>query len=273
MRRRNLTTVQFAVVLLTLAMLVGSCSEKKKSATRKPSTTTTTTASGPATTATPKPTAAPDSGSASVWTQDAAQYRGQNGTTYQLDCTPGGPADTVWGSGTYTDDSSICTAAVQSGLITLEAGGKVTYQIAPGQESYDAGLANGVTSVRYARWDGSFTFPDAPPGSVTFATPVESWARNLSDQRGNNGTRVTIDCSPNGQLREAWGSGPYTDDSSVCTAAVHAGLITTAKGGAVVAEVAAGQPSYSGSTANGVTTNDYGAFEGSFTFPTDQKAG
>ncbi|HMX67245.1 MAG TPA: LCCL domain-containing protein, partial [Microthrixaceae bacterium] len=59
----------------------------------------------------------------------------------------------------------------------------------------------------------------------------------------------------------------------VCTAAVHAGLITLAEGGTVNVEVAAGESSYTGSAAHGVTSSDYGAFDGSFTFPSDQPAG
>lgn len=80
-------------------------------------------------------------------------------------------------------------------------------------------------------------------------------------------------CSADGQAGSVWGSGPYTDDSSVCTAAVHAGLITLAEGGTVNVEVAAGESSYKGSAAHGVTSSDYGAFDGSFTFPSDQPAG
>ena len=69
------------------------------------------------------------------------------------------------GTGTYTDDSSICTAAVHAGLITLANGGKVTIEIAPGANSYSGTTANGVTSSSYDSWSGSFTFPAAQPSS------------------------------------------------------------------------------------------------------------
>lgn len=258
-----------AVVLATT--LVAACSSSKKASTKATTSTstTTTTASGGADASGASSDSA-SSGATSVWTQTAAARRGQNGKTFTLACTPKGTASTVWGAGTYTDDSSICTAAVQSGLITFAKGGTVTYQIAPGQNSYDGGVANGVTSKSYGSWSGSFTFPDAPPGTVTVAAGPESWSVNATDHRGKDGTRVTVRCSANGTLGGVWGSGPYTDDSSVCSAAVHAGLITVAKGGTVVIEIAPGRESYQGSTAHGVTSSDYGSFQGSFTFPSDQ---
>jgi hypothetical protein len=233
----------------------------------EPAATTTTAARETTTTATPDDGDGATGSATSVWTQDATQYRGQDGQTYDLDCTPDGKADAVWGAGTYTDDSSICTAAVQSGLITFDDGGSVTYEIAPGLAEYEAGTANGVTSTRYGAFEGSFTFPDAPPGSVDFALGPESWGRRGTDYRGRNGETFSIGCAGGGPLGSAWGTDTYTDDSSVCTAAVHSGLISVDEGGTVVIEIAPGQSSYQGSSAHGVTTSDYGAFEGSFTFP------
>lgn len=249
--------------LLTTAASCGGDDEKSTSGRRPSSTTTTETDSTPTTFDDP----------ADAWAQDAQAYRGQDGTTYEQTCPGGGSAGPVWGAGVYTDDSSICTAAVQMGLITFKTGGDVTYEIGPAKDAFEGGEANGVTSQSYGAYGGSFTFPDAPPGSVEFAAGAESWNRNLADQRGKDGTKVTVVCSADGQAGSVWGSGPYTDDSSVCTAAVHAGLITLAEGGTVNVEVAAGESSYTGSAAHGVTSSDYGAFDGSFTFPSDQPAG
>jgi hypothetical protein len=78
-------------------------------------------------------------------------------------CAPGGPLGSLWGAGTYTADSSICTAAVHAGLITLDDGGTVTIELAPGADSYDSTTANGVTSSAYGPYDASFTFPEDQP--------------------------------------------------------------------------------------------------------------
>ncbi len=60
-----------------------------------------------------------------------------------------------------------------------------------------------------------------------------------------------------------WGSGPYTADSSVCRAAVHAGVIRKS-GGTVRITKFAGQNSYRGSSANGVVTSSWKKYPSSF---------
>ncbi|MGV8840656.1 MAG: LCCL domain-containing protein [Bauldia sp.] len=91
------------------------------------------------------------------------------------------------------------------------------------------------------------------------------WSQNAGRFRGNNGSRYSFICPALGDATPAavWGAGPYTDDSSVCAAAVHAGAIGTG-GGLVTIEIAAGQASYQGMVRNGISTNPWGAFQGSF---------
>jgi hypothetical protein len=66
--------------------------------------------------------------------------------------------DTVWGTDTYTDDSSVCTAAVHAGLITLASGGPVTFEMRPGLDSYEASTRNGIASRSWGVWSSSFVF-------------------------------------------------------------------------------------------------------------------
>lgn len=94
----------------------------------------------------------------------------------------------------------------------------------------------------------------------------DGWSRNATDLRGEHGAVYSLFCPPPGNFRTVWGTDLYTDDSSICTAAVHAGLITRNAGGRVVFEIAEGESSYQGSTRNGVTTLDYGSWPGSFFF-------
>ncbi len=255
-----------------LLLAAAGCSSSKSSAAVTTSTTTSTTSASTTTTSAGSSTTAAGSSTTvagtNVWNTNATAFRGQNGKTYTLACTPNGTAYGVWGNGTYTDDSSICTAAVQSGLITLVKGGTVTYQIAAGAPSYQAGTANGITSSSYGTWNGSYTFPAAPPGTVPVG--VETWAQDATAYRGQNGKQVTVVCSANGSLGSVYGSGPFTDDSSICTAAVFKGLMTVAQGGTVLIQIAQGYAKYTAGTANGVTTNAYGAWSGSYTFPSNQ---
>lgn len=54
-----------------------------------------------------------------------------------------------------------------------------------------------------------------------------------------------------------WGSGPYTSDSTIGKAAVHAGLIAIGQSAIIRVQALGNQSNYIGSTANGITTNSY----------------
>ena len=75
----------------------------------------------------------------------------QNGARYLYVCPPGGSAAPVWGTDTYTDDSSVCTAAVHKGWLSFTHGGYLTIQIVPGIASYVGSTRNGVTTKSYGR--------------------------------------------------------------------------------------------------------------------------
>jgi hypothetical protein len=81
--------------------------------------------------------------------------------------------------------------------------------------------------------------------------------RGLIDERFEHG------CPAGGPLGDVWGTDTYTDDSAICTAAVHAGAITLETGGTVEIDIRPGLDTYVGSTRNRVTTQDHGPFEGS----------
>ncbi len=260
--------VMLGLAVVVTTALLAACGGDDETSTDE----TTTTATADSTTTTAADTTTTSGGSASAadaWARTAQEYRVQGGE-FEFDCPKGGTIKSIWGTETYTDDSSVCTAAVHVGLITLAKGGTVTIEIQPGQPAYDAGEANGVTSQYYGAYAGSFTFPDAPPGSGEFAAPPASWGQNVTGLVV--GDTRTLNCSPGGPIASVWGTGVYTSDSSICTAAVLEGLITVADGGVVVAEVVNGEDSYKGSTANGVTSLDYASYPLSFEFPEDQPA-
>lgn len=84
--------------------------------------------------------------------------RGRNGERFTFVCAANGVNGRLWGTSLYTDDSSICTAAVHAGLITVATGGNVTIEIRPGASSYQASTRSGVSSRSFGSWDGSFVF-------------------------------------------------------------------------------------------------------------------
>ena len=84
--------------------------------------------------------------------------RDMNGERYVFHCPPGKPQPSrVSGSGLYTDDSSICTAAVHAGAIHAKDGGMVTIEIRPGEKKYPGSERNYLKSGDYQQpWSGSF---------------------------------------------------------------------------------------------------------------------
>lgn len=197
---------------------------------------------------------------------DPQAFRGEVGKQINYDCPAGGTASSIWGVEVYTDDSSVCTAAVHVGLLTFEDGGTVLVEITAGQDSYQSGVANEIESRSYSTWGGSFIFPMAPPGSGTFGESTESWGETAKN--AELGDVIEVDCVGGGTVSGLWGTGSYTTDSSICTAGVHAGIITQEEGGKVTATVvegAEGPDGYVGSEANGVKSSSWASYPLSFT--------
>ena len=97
-----------------------------------------------------------------TWTVSASTFRLAPGLTYTFLCPAEGTLGTVWGSDPYTADSSICTAAVHAGKITVEKGGEVTIEIRGGRSTYGATTRNGVTTYPYGQYPHSVVFIDGP---------------------------------------------------------------------------------------------------------------
>ncbi len=84
--------------------------------------------------------------------------------------------------------------------------------------------------------------------------------------RGLNGERFRFHCPPGKPAPSTViGSGLYTDASSICAAAVHAGVLRAADGGLVAIEVRPGESHYPGSLEHYIRSESYDAFwSGSF---------
>ena len=95
-------------------------------------------------------------GGAIDWNKEAGGYRGKNGERFTFTCPVNDyPGHRVYGTDIYTDDSSICTAAVHAGAIPL-SGGLVTIEIRGPQNEFKSSNRNGIGSSPYGYWPGSF---------------------------------------------------------------------------------------------------------------------
>jgi LCCL domain-containing protein len=100
-----------------------------------------------------------------------------------------------------------------------------------------------------------------PPAEIDWQTsPLDL------DLRGMNGERYIFHCPPGKALpSRVIGSGPYTDDSSICSACVHAGAIRAKDGGDVTIEIRRGESRYASSDRNYIRSATYErAWSGSF---------
>ena len=179
---------------------------------------------------------------------------------YLCTCPPYDGTGAVWGSGPYTADSDICLAAIHAGLIGAD-GGDVWLRETEGQDSYEGSNANGVETRSWGSYATSFTFePESP-----FILQTENAASGDCAGFPTGAESFSCTCAPGPYSGSVWGNGPYTADSDLCTAARHTGVIGDG-GGPITALGLGGLEVYTGTTFNGITTRDWGAYSESFVF-------
>jgi hypothetical protein len=212
-----------------------------------------------------------------LWGESAASrgLRGRTGERFSFTCEAKSGSAPVWGTDTYTDDSAICEAALHAGKVSRR-GGPVMIQMAPGQSSYHGSSRNGIDSHDYGAWTGSFTFVsvgDAVTSRGHAQTNVRTieWGHSAFQLglRGRNGVRFVFNCLAATGTAPVWGTDNYTDDSAICEAGVHAGVLSR-NGGTVEIEISPDQGSYKGSSRHGVNSHEYGPWHGSFHFIKDR---
>ena len=108
------------------------------------------------------------------------------------------------------------------------------------------------------------TFADAQAASGA-PSPVVVNPGDLADFRDRQGQTIVVEVvgATGGQV---WGDGTYTDDSDIGTAAVHAGLLKEGQTGILTLKLLPGLQSYPGVSRNGVNSNSWASFDGSFAF-------
>jgi hypothetical protein len=122
-------------------------------------------------------------------------------------------------------------------------------------------MRNGVKSNDFGSFPSSIEFkgtPPQPPGPGLCPGSL-GISRELP-------TPFTCRCTAQStQEGVVWGTDFYTDDSSLCRAALHAGRVTP-DGGTITVMRGDGRALFVGSTRNGVASADFGAFPTSVTF-------
>jgi hypothetical protein len=216
-------------------------------------------ATRPASAETPPTTTPPATG------VDLTTYRGRTGAI-SFDIT-GTTTGKVYGiAGVYTDHSHLATAAVHAGILRAGERSTVWVEMLPGRDRYSGshpGLpVNGVVSSEHGAWPGSFRFVRTIPWmpDTLFSGQYRLELGTTFEFKVTGATTGTI-----------WGTGVYTDNSHLGTAAVHAGLLEPGEMKVLKIIMLRGRESFEGTTANGVTSNEYGHFPYAYTFVDEQR--
>jgi hypothetical protein len=220
---------------------------------------------GPASPQPPAPVAAIEAGC----TFSGRDIHGEIGSLHRVGCPPNclSRSGLLLGTDSYVDSSSVCIAGIHAGVISSD-GGTLMVRLEPGRRAYRGSSRNGVRADDFGRAAASFTVmpvkgptPPARPEEIIEAGCTFT-GRQLESEVGS---LHRVSCPPQcmSEFRLVLGTDVYGASSSICAAAIHAGVVG-AKGGQVVVKIEAGRPAYEGSYRNGVTSDDYGGDNLSF---------
>ncbi|KFQ12862.1 Vitrin, partial [Leptosomus discolor] len=97
----------------------------------------------------------------------------------------------VYGTDIYASFSSVCNAAIHSGIID-NAGGKILVQKVAGHSGYRGSFSNGVRSLSLPRWRESFLVSEGKPRKgVTYPSTLEySSSKSTAVKSGNDPVNV-----------------------------------------------------------------------------------
>ena len=172
----------------------------------------------------------------------------------------------VFGTAIYHPRSSICRSALHNGSIPKNQAGQIHLLLTGKKPMFNGseGEAN-ISSGTFSAAEKSYTVSTANPvikiectttaNQAKFAgTPVNSKFVVMCPKKCSQNTSLTL-----------YGTDYYTDNSSICAAAIHRGVINDL-GGEVKFSITAGKEKYKGSNGFGVISKEMGPHIRSFIF-------
>ncbi|MEZ5133629.1 MAG: LCCL domain-containing protein [Acidimicrobiales bacterium] len=120
----------------------------------------------------------------------------------------------------------------------------------------DASSTTAKSTGSTAKTSGTTAKTDGSGGSQD---DVDLWCARRRTAATTSATSSPTTAPPMAPSTRSGARTPHTDDSSICTAAVHMGLITFEDGGEVTIVIEDGLNEYIGLESNDVTSNSYGS--------------
>jgi thiol-disulfide isomerase/thioredoxin len=182
----------------------------------------------------------------------------------------GRKAGAVWGDAVYTLDSDPGTAAVHAGLLRDGETKMITFWVVPSPSTYGEANRNGVQSRRWGGFKAAFVMQVAGvPAQAANRLPVSRGVSGVLERlQPGESAIIPLTGSDKGTV---WGSGVYTGDSHLETAAVHAGVAEPGERCSVVITRVEPLARYEGSRKHGVETRSWGAYPTAFTLRSDSQ--
>ena len=174
----------------------------------------------------------------------------------------------VWGDAVYTLDSDPGTAAVHAGLVRDNETKMITFWVVPSPSTYGESNRNGIQSRRWGVFRAAFVMQAAGlPAQVANRPPAPRVMGSILERlRPGESATIPMTGSDKGAV---WGSGVYTGDSHLETAAVHAGVLEPGERCNVVVTRVEPLTRYEGSREHGVKTHPWGTYPTAYTVRSD----
>ena len=136
-------------------------------------------------------------------------------------CSPKVSSGNVWGTSTYTSDSSICNAAQHAGVISAHRG-EVLVKATKGCQKYIGTRQNGVTTQSWGSYPLSFYFDGDGSCPTQTQQTQQTQHRGLRCPRFNEISKdeamrgFKCLCPAGSSFGSVYGSSPFTTDSDIC---------------------------------------------------------
>ena len=195
------------------------------------------------------------------------QFAGAPGKMFRGHCPncSGDSKDSVFGTEIYHPQSSICKAAQHSGAIPKGKGGSVIISLIGPKPIFNGSEGEDHSfSATFAAADKSFMIKKALPiQKVNCSTTAQ--IGKFSDAPTNSQFVVMCPKMCSMLKDEIYGTEAYTENSSICIAAIHRGIIND-RGGEARFIIQSGRDNYKGSNGFGVISKESGPNVRSFQF-------
>lgn len=167
--------------------------------------------------------------------------------------------DVLWESGIIDQDKNTGLSKIEQFNVILKDMRSVTLEVdSLGSNHSDWSVWVDPVLVRQpTALTGAANLPIPEPAAPGQAQPDPGSLIGFKDSIGKTFAFNVTGVANRGSV---WGSNPYTADSLLARAAVHAGVLRPGESGVVNATVLPGLQSYEGTVRNGVTTNRWGAY-------------